>query len=275
MREDAYIKETLKSAKTLSETISSKVADYMSDSLKVKDNKIVFDSSNVKAINNVGKKLFKDKTIQKQISGVKKYILNSIVRLLKTVFKAQEKYDVGAVKKSSKIGDMMEQHAIRNIDELTDLSPIYEDIRLKSVAMMSGFEGISLEEMRRELKTQIGEKNLVGKYWSRWTYDIYSQYQRAGGNELRKELGLVFAIFEGDLINTSREWCEDHAGEVYHISEIKGWEDEDWKGKTEVNYNPIIDLGGYNCRHQLRWISKELAKRLRPEVITLFPNEFE
>jgi hypothetical protein len=31
-------------------------------------------------------------------------------------------------------------------------------------------------------------------------------------------------------------------------------------------YDPLVDRGGYNCRHQLGYISEELAYKLRPEL---------
>lgn len=274
MIEDAYINETLKHSEKISHIISDKVGNYLSEQMQTKDGKVTFTAGNVNKLNKLSKTLQKDELIQKETRTVRSFILKTIMKLLRTVFKNQSKFDADAIKKSDKVGSIMETHAIRNIDELTDLSPIYEDIRLKSVSMMSSFNGISLEEMRHDLIEQIGKKNIVWKYWSRWTYDIYSQYQRAGANELRKELGLVFATFEGDLIDTSREWCEEQLNKVFHESEIEAWTLETWKGKNETNYNPFIDVGGYNCRHQLRWISKELAKRLRPDIVNKFPKEF-
>ena len=38
----------------------------------------------------------------------------------------------------------------------------------------------------------------------------------------------------------------------------------EFQGKTDP-YNPFIDMGGYNCRHQYRWISEDLAKNIEPE----------
>jgi len=31
-------------------------------------------------------------------------------------------------------------------------------------------------------------------------------------------------------------------------------------------YDPLVDRGGYNCRHQLSFISDELAFKLRPDL---------
>ena len=53
---------------------------------------------------------------------------------------------------------------------------------------------------------------------------------------------------------------------MYHEDEIKSWENLNFAGKPETGYNPIVDLGGYNCRHRLDWVSDQVAFRLRPEL---------
>lgn len=268
------IEDTIKMYKRLSSVINTEVRDYLSSCLKEKDGKVVFDQSSIDKINKLSKNLEKRETIKKTVDNIRFYILGTINKLLTNVSKSFIRIDTEAIKKGSKVMSALENHAVKNIDALTDLNEIYDGIRKKALGIMSSIQGASLEELREQLSKDIAGKDIIGKHWNRWTYDIYSQYQRAGGNELRKELGLTFAIFEGDLIATSREWCEEHAGNVYYIDEINEWTNESWAGKNETNYNPIIDLGGYGCRHQLRWISNEMARRLRPDVITHFPNEF-
>jgi hypothetical protein len=120
--------------------------------------------------------------------------------------------------------------------------------------------------MRRALQNKIVGNKLAERYYSRWTSDIYSQYQRLGANEVRKDIGLRFAIYQGGLIESSRPFCEKRNGEVFHEDEVKSWVNLEFEGKPETGYNPITDLGGYNCRHRLDWISDELAFRLRPEL---------
>jgi hypothetical protein len=35
-----------------------------------------------------------------------------------------------------------------------------------------------------------------------------------------------------------------------------------------AGYQPLIDFGGYRCRHGIGWISDELAQDLRPDLKT-------
>jgi len=65
------------------------------------------------------------------------------------------------------------------------------------IALMQKYEGISLKELRAELSKVVVDKNAVQKRWSMWTHDLYYQYGRIGGNEVRKELGLQFCLYEG------------------------------------------------------------------------------
>jgi hypothetical protein len=135
---------------------------------------------------------------------------------------------------------------------------------------MSTFEGVNLKDIRKSVQIQVKDKGIVTKYYSRWITDIYSQYQRVGADEIRKDIGLKFAIYQGGLINNSRHFCEERNGNVYHIDEILAWSKLDWKGKQEVGYNPVFDCGGYNCRHRLDWVSDQLAFRMRPELEEMY-----
>ena len=35
---------------------------------------------------------------------------------------------------------------------------------------------------------------------------------------------------------------------------------------TLVGYDPLVDMGRWNCRHRTRFISRELAQELRPDL---------
>jgi hypothetical protein len=86
------------------------------------------------------------------------------------------------------------------------------------------------------------------------------------GNEIRKDLGFKYAIYEGGEIETTRNFCEQRNRKVFSEQEINSWRDLSWQGKNTIGYNPIFDCGGYNCRHKLRWIGTELALKLRGEA---------
>jgi hypothetical protein len=97
--------------------------------------------------------------------------------------------------------------------------------------------------------------------------------QRVGANRIRVDLGLKYAVYQGGLIKTSRDFCEDRNNKCFSEKEIMSWENLNWEGKPQIGYNALIDCGGYNCRHRLDWISEEYAKRLRPDLFKNNAND--
>jgi len=121
-----------------------------------------------------------------------------------------------------------------------------------------------------------------------FAFDVYQQYDAIYNATLGKELGLTNFIYQGGLIEDSRDFCAAHDGKVWTVKEAEGW--AEWRpidGVKEnmypsgyevkakdlyevpsylgyAGYNPLYDRGGYHCRHQLSYISDQLAKRLRP-----------
>jgi hypothetical protein len=147
-------------------------------------------------------------------------------------------------------------------------------------------------EVRRELKNYVinsvaGQKNyaeylrgmkelIVGndqvegtlqRYYRQFAYDTYNQVDSAINKNFADSLGLTHFIYTGSLIKNSREFCIKRAGKVFSIEETKDWKDDpDLPGKSNEDYNPLIDRGRWNCRHSIRYISQELACEMRPEL---------
>ena len=140
-------------------------------------------------------------------------------------------------------------------------------IALKNTAMkiVIGQEGF--ENAKKQIKTLIdGNKDSMGaleKHHKNFAFDLYSQIDRATAKTIATDLGFVFAIYEGGLVERSREFCIEHAGKIYHIDEIKAFKP---KNGIPPNYNPFTSLGGYNCLHHLNFISNALAKAMGKDV---------
>lgn len=96
-------------------------------------------------------------------------------------------------------------------------------------------------------------------------YNEFQAYARGLDDEFSRALDLNYAIYAGGEIKTTRDFCDERNGNVYNRETILSWNNLEWQGKKENN-NILIDLGGYNCRHDLDWISYQLAKRLNPEI---------
>jgi hypothetical protein len=124
------------------------------------------------------------------------------------------------------------------------------------------------------------------KQYQRLAYDLYQQYDAAYNSSLSDEFGMNYFIYQGGLITDSRDFCAAHNNKVFHRSETEDW--YNWtpsqgeypagyqvksKNIYEVpsyidypGYQPLIDRGGYNCRHMIGWISDNLAFSLRPDL---------
>jgi hypothetical protein len=88
------------------------------------------------------------------------------------------------------------------------------------------------------------------------------------------------------VIKDSRDFCVCHNDKVFSVDEAQEW--KTWtpsKGKypegytiqqKDINavpsylsypgYDPLVDAGGYNCRHIMGFISDSLAEKLRPDL---------
>ncbi len=97
-------------------------------------------------------------------------------------------------------------------------------------------------------------------------FDVYQKADRLAQNEFATGLKMQAAIYVGGTMTSSREFCVERNGKIFLRSEIESWETLKFKGKPETDYVPAIDLGGYNCRHHLSWISNATALRLDPTL---------
>lgn len=128
-----------------------------------------------------------------------------------------------------------------------------------------------------------GKEGFEAKFtW--FAFDVYQQYDATYNATLADKLGLTNFIYQGGLIEDSRDFCAAHDGKVWTVKEAEKWDEwrpidgtypEGYEVKAKdlysvpsylgyPGYNPLYDRGGYRCRHQLSYISDELAKRLRP-----------
>lgn len=111
--------------------------------------------------------------------------------------------------------------------------------------------------------TNTGATGIFSEVFKDTLQDVVATTDRMVTDAYADRLGLEFAIYSGNIIATTRPFCRSRAGKVFHRSEIAKFDPPTAK---PPGYNPFTMLGGYNCRHRLSWISKELAIRLRPDA---------
>jgi len=118
----------------------------------------------------------------------------------------------------------------------------------------------------------------------RFAYDMYQQYDAAYNKKMADEFDMRYFVYQGGLVVDSRDFCAAHNNKVWSTEEAQEWPDwtpskgeypEGYEVKAKdmykvpsyidyPGYDPLIDRGGYNCRHIIGYISDDLAFKLRP-----------
>lgn len=151
---------------------------------------------------------------------------------------------------------------------------------IKTVIMTGITTGLTITGLRIALKETVLKRGggLVKSLFEERLPDPYVKVDRFIGKKYATALELTYAIYQGGTIGTSRDFCIERNNKVFSRDEIAafgtpqdefgGYTDKsagEFQGKTDP-YEPFEDLGGYNCRHFLSYISDELAFTLRPEL---------
>jgi hypothetical protein len=71
-----------------------------------------------------------------------------------------------------------------------------------------------------------------------------AQFDNAYHSESAQQAGIEKFLYDGDISDNTREFCEDHCGHVYTLDELDAMDNHQG---LPVLYN----LGGYNCQHFL------------------------
>lgn len=147
---------------------------------------------------------------------------------------------------------------------------------VKRVILNSVFGDVELTTALRQTRQIVegvgGSEGRLVKYYKTFVYDVLQRASRFQADSIAKSVNLHAFIYGGTVIEKTRSFCAERAGEVFTREEAEKWKELDWSGKNE-DYVPLRDLGGYNCRHNVRWITAAEAIRRRPELANYFKNK--
>jgi hypothetical protein len=120
---------------------------------------------------------------------------------------------------------------------------------------------------------KVTKNGLLGKVWSPVANDVFTQVDRTASTVISNATDLKYFIYSGTIIATSRAFCILKCNKVFSTEDAKHWINED-PGPIfdKETYEPLIDLGGYRCRHSLMYISNELYKVLVDKGSDLIPE---
>lgn len=150
------------------------------------------------------------------------------------------------------------------IDRLGKMQAVKDNIASyinNAIAQKSGKTSF-VKGFKELLVTNKGHNGAMTRYMKTYVHDTIYQLKRSNDDYMATQLELNNAIYQGTVIDTTRDFCASRVGNVYTREEIESWKTLDYS-YFPPNYDPVVDLGGYNCRHWLDWISDEYAEELK------------
>lgn len=122
--------------------------------------------------------------------------------------------------------------------------------------------GASYNDLLKQLRTFItGNDEVDGKllrYSKQITTDSLFNYSRAFQESVSQNHGLEWVQYVGGAVKDSRNFCRSRMGGYYKKDDVEKWAKQNWAGKRDGTTASTIFIyaGGYNCRHQIIYVSE-------------------
>jgi len=177
-------------------------------------------------------------------------------------------------------GNLIKGSILADISGVPTVKQEAKALFLQSVTSNQTFKELT-KTFKDFIKGKEGNKGAINTYFnsraSGFAYDLFNKVAEVKNEQFRENLGLQYFIYVGDVIKDSRTFCIKKAGKVFAVIEADTeWPtDPDLIGKgSGIPYTPRIDRGRWNCRHRIRYISEELAKKLDPKKVAQIEQSY-
>lgn len=237
-----------------------------------------------KIFNKVFQRDAREKIIKQILSGTQQ--INRINSRYFQLFDADAVSKLAAAIEKKVLGNygITEGGKFRGAGILNDVFTSTEPLnKIKNLIHQAIASEAVIMDLEGSLKSSLVDEGLLNRYLDNTQItNIHDRYDRQTTREYSTALGLDYAIYQGGQIRDSRDFCIERNGKVFTREEILlfgtpqdkygGYTNKsagEFKGKFKPStkvYDPETDLGGYNCRHHLGWITYELAVQLRPDL---------
>ncbi len=259
-------KGLLSRAATMERKLNAYVLRILLPSMQIRNHKLVNSSVNLKKINKAtGLKSFMHEIIDAAM-------FDYYDKQFSALNTASIEYYSGFAPTEATVNGIINRGKITSdgfIDDLFDNNQIVK--QLQDTVRKNIITETSTVDVSQLLTEQIKGKNdkfgVVKSYHYQNGYDQMQNYSRQLDTQFSKALKLNYAIYAGGEIQTTREFCDSRNGNVYNRETILSWNHTPatWAGRKPQN-DILIDMGGYNCRHDFDWISYALARRIDPNI---------
>ena len=259
--------------------IFDEAVTLISELEKTTDGKIKASIANLKRLSQIKTKLAK-------VANNKDYLqaVQDLAKEFESIYKAQAKYfaslttEMHHEKKYATIKELAVENTIGGLVGAglqSNVTDKLNDMLLRAVTSGAKYADL-MEEMRTYLRGDTEHQGALARYANTYTITALNQYAGQNNKILTDDLGLEWFEYTGSEIETTREFCEKLCAKRWvHRSEIP----EILKGhidghkckiypKTKLPYGLIegtnaenfqVNVGGWNCRHQLIPVAKEMV----------------
>jgi len=151
------------------------------------------------------------------------------------------------------------------LQSVSVLEPVRQQVKNYLLGSISSHR--SMGTIRLGMRDILGLKDRTGalnRYYRAFLFDTIMQFDRILSNAHAEQNNLNYFQYKGGLISTSREFCIKRDRLVFRRDQADDWKnDPTLPGYPNLaDYDPLVDLGRFNCRHYLLWLTDEQAKEL-------------
>ena len=256
----------LTKAKSQERKLNSYVLRTFIPSLQIRNNRVINTSANLKKINKAsGLKRFLKEVVnlalfnyyEKQFKGINRHTTRYYGEFKPTEAAQERILNRGLTITDGFINELFDNNDIIKGLQQTIRNGIITEARTSDLSAL----------LTQQIKGKEQKLGAVTSYHYKNGFDEFQGYSRSLDEQFSKELNLNYAFYAGGQIKTTREFCQQRSGNIYNRETILSWNHTpaNWQGRKENN-NILIDMGGWNCRHDFDWVSWPLARRVDPNM---------
>lgn len=164
----------------------------------------------------------------------------------------------------------LQKEAILNIQNLLANDGLESQLKrpLKEILSQNVNTGASFADLLKQVREFIkGTPDLDGKllrYSKQISRDTLFNYSASMQESISQNAGLDWYVYLGGIMDDSRDFCIQRAGNYYRKSEIESWAKLSWQGKRPGTTSSTIFIyrAGFNCLHQIIPVSESIV----PEI---------
>ena len=128
-----------------------------------------------------------------------------------------------------------------------------QDKTIQAVSSSQKFN-LFLANTKPIFKSKGTTRSALSKFYLKYAYNPIMQTLNSVGHKLAVQYEFDSFLYAGDLVEKSRDFCIERAGNTYTMEEGKAWNNEDWSGKIDgVDF--FVQCGGFFCRHTLEYFN--------------------